>query len=49
MARFLFRSVISTIVTMLLVSVALFFLVEAGSGTRRLAVAYLWAMKRVEG
>jgi peptide/nickel transport system permease protein len=32
MARFLFRSVISTIVTMLLVSVALFFLVEAGSG-----------------
>lgn len=32
MARFLFRSVISTIVTMLLVSIALFFLIEVGSG-----------------
>ncbi|MFQ5400586.1 MAG: ABC transporter permease [Anaerolineae bacterium] len=32
MARFLIRSVISTIVTMLLVSIALFFLLEVGSG-----------------
>lgn len=32
MARFLVRSVISTIVTMLLVSMALFFLLEVGSG-----------------
>ncbi|MDX1688049.1 MAG: ABC transporter permease [Candidatus Promineifilaceae bacterium] len=32
MARFLFRSVVSTIVTMLLVSIALFFLIEVGSG-----------------
>lgn len=32
MARFLFRSVISTIVTMLLVSIGLFFLIEVGSG-----------------
>ena len=32
MARFLTRSIISTIVTMFLVSVALFFLLEVGSG-----------------
>ncbi len=32
MARFLIRSIISTIVTMLLVSMALFFLLEVGSG-----------------
>lgn len=32
MARFLIRSIISTIVTMLLVSMALFFLIEVGSG-----------------
>lgn len=32
MARFIIRSIISTIVTMLLVSIALFFLVEVGSG-----------------
>ncbi len=32
MARFLIRSIISTIVTMLLVSIALFFLLEVGSG-----------------
>lgn len=32
MARFLVRSLISTIITMLLVSIALFFLVEVGSG-----------------
>jgi peptide/nickel transport system permease protein len=32
MARFLFRSVVSTIVTMLLVSIALFLLLEVGSG-----------------
>lgn len=32
MARFLMRSVISTIITMLLVSILLFFLVEVGSG-----------------
>jgi peptide/nickel transport system permease protein len=32
MARFLVRSVISTIVTILLVSIALFFLIEIGSG-----------------
>ena len=32
MARFLVRSIISTIVTMLLVSIALFFLIEVGSG-----------------
>ena len=32
MARFLLRSLLSTIVTMLLVSVALFFLLEAGGG-----------------
>ena len=32
MARFLMRSVISTIITMLLVSIALFFLLEVGSG-----------------
>lgn len=32
MARFLFRSLISTIVTMLLVSIVLFFLLEVGSG-----------------
>ena len=32
MARFLVRSVISTIVTLLLVSIALFFLIEVGSG-----------------
>jgi peptide/nickel transport system permease protein len=32
MARFLVRSIISTIVTMLLVSIALFFLLEVGSG-----------------
>jgi peptide/nickel transport system permease protein len=32
MARFIIRSVISTIVTMLLVSIALFFLIEVGSG-----------------
>lgn len=32
MARFIIRSIISTIVTMLLVSIALFFLIEVGSG-----------------
>jgi len=32
MARFLFRSAISTVVTMLLVSVSLFYLIEVGSG-----------------
>jgi peptide/nickel transport system permease protein len=32
MVRFIMRSIISTIVTMLLVSIALFFLVEVGSG-----------------
>jgi peptide/nickel transport system permease protein len=32
MARFIFRSIISTIVTMLLVSIALFVLLEVGSG-----------------
>ncbi len=32
MARFLFRSLISTIITMLLVSITLFFLLEVGSG-----------------
>lgn len=32
MARFLFRSIISTIITILLVSVTLFFLLEVGSG-----------------
>ncbi|MEW5961260.1 MAG: ABC transporter permease [Chloroflexota bacterium] len=32
MARFLIRSVISTIITMLLVSILLFFLIEVGSG-----------------
>ncbi len=32
MARFIIRSIISTIVTMLLVSIALFFLVDVGSG-----------------
>ncbi|MGD2162099.1 MAG: ABC transporter permease subunit [Anaerolineales bacterium] len=32
MARFIIRSIISTIITMLLVSIALFFLVEVGSG-----------------
>jgi peptide/nickel transport system permease protein len=32
MARFIVRSIISTIVTMLLVSIALFFLIEVGSG-----------------
>ena len=32
MARFVLRSVISTIVTMLLVSIALFLLIEVGSG-----------------
>ena len=32
MARFIIRSIISTIVTMLLVSIALFFLIEIGSG-----------------
>ena len=32
MARFIIRSIVSTIVTMLLVSVALFFLIEVGSG-----------------
>lgn len=32
MARFIFRSIISTIITMLLVSMALFFLLEVGSG-----------------
>ncbi|MCA9970995.1 MAG: ABC transporter permease [Anaerolineales bacterium] len=32
MARFLIRSLISTIVTMILVSVALFFMIEVGSG-----------------
>ncbi len=32
MARFLIRSIISTIITMLLVSIALFYLIEVGSG-----------------
>ena len=32
MARFLVRSIISTIVTILLVSIALFVLIEIGSG-----------------
>ncbi|MDF1500047.1 MAG: ABC transporter permease [Anaerolineales bacterium] len=32
MARFIIRSIISTIITMLLVSIALFFLIEVGSG-----------------
>jgi peptide/nickel transport system permease protein len=32
MARFILRSIVSTIVTMLLVSLALFFLIEVGSG-----------------
>lgn len=32
MARFLFRSIVSTIITMLLVSITLFFLLEVGSG-----------------
>ena len=32
MARFIIRSIISTIVTMLLVSIALFLLIEVGSG-----------------
>jgi peptide/nickel transport system permease protein len=32
MARFIIRSIISTVVTMLLVSIALFFLLEVGSG-----------------
>ena len=32
MARFIIRSIISTIVTMLLVSIALFVLIEVGSG-----------------
>ena len=32
MARFIVRSIVSTIITMLLVSIALFFLLEVGSG-----------------
>ena len=32
MARYIIRSVVSTIITMLLVSIALFFLIEVGSG-----------------
>ena len=32
MARFIFRSIVSTIVTMLLVSITLFVLLEVGSG-----------------
>ena len=32
MARFLIRSILSTIVTMLLVSIALFVLLEVGTG-----------------
>jgi ABC-type dipeptide/oligopeptide/nickel transport system permease component len=32
MARFIVRSIVSTIITMLLVSMALFFLLEVGSG-----------------
>ena len=32
MARFLLRSLISTLITVLLVSIALFFLLEVGSG-----------------
>jgi ABC-type dipeptide/oligopeptide/nickel transport system permease component len=32
MARFLLRSIVSTLATMLLVSIALFYLLEAGSG-----------------
>lgn len=32
MARFIMRSIISTVITMLLVSIALFFLIEVGSG-----------------
>lgn len=46
MARFLFRSLFSTIITMLLVSIALFFLLEAGS--RDVTIRILGVFSTVE-